>query len=234
MNTLLIWGSPRIRRLARVRSIGSCEISVLLEDRWGSRMQTGGCSSCVGICRHNGLPLLVSVVGARNAVLVLGFPGPGLWACSRTLDLGRDLVYTDCVTVVLVIVTLGPRFACGAQADTTGGTWTCPAIAYPLPVSLQGPGNARLCLHNFRSVPGICHGVGWTHTRVIAGCSGDLLVDDFMEMAAMREDVPVACFYLVGAGSKVLRSGATPLRRWGKFVLSCRHGWSSSRRLFSS
>ena len=45
------------------------------------------------------------------------------------------------------------------------------------------------------------------HTLVIGGCSGDMMVDDFMELVAMREGVPVACFYLVGAGSKALRLG---------------------------
>ena len=44
---------------------------------------------------------------------------------------------------------------------------------------------------------------------MIAGCSGDMLVDDVMELVAMREGVPVACFYLVGAGSKALRLGTT-------------------------
>ena len=47
------------------------------------------------------------------------------------------------------------------------------------------------------------------HTLVIAGCSGDMLVDDFVELVAMREGVPVACFHLVGAGSKGLRLGTT-------------------------
>ena len=62
-------------------------------------------------------------------------------------------------------------------------------------------------MQNFRSVSGICQGVGWTHKGDFARCSGDQLVDDFMEMVAMREGVPVACSYLVGAGSKLLRSG---------------------------
>ena len=44
------------------------------------------------------------------------------------------------------------------------------------------------------------------HTLLIGGCSGDMMVDDFMDLVAMR-DVPVACFYLVGAGSKALRLG---------------------------
>ena len=45
------------------------------------------------------------------------------------------------------------------------------------------------------------------HTLVIGGCSGDNMVDDFIELVALREGFPVACFYLVGAGSKALRLG---------------------------
>ena len=36
-----------------------------------------------------------------------------------------------------------------------------------------------------------------------------MLVDDFMELVAMREGVLVACIYLVVAGSKALRLGTT-------------------------
>ena len=56
VNTSLFGRSPRIRRFAPVHSVGSCELSVLLEDRCGSRMPTRGCTSCVGTCRHIKLP----------------------------------------------------------------------------------------------------------------------------------------------------------------------------------
>ena len=49
---------------------------------------------------------------------------------------------------------------------------------------------------------------------MIARCSGDMLVDDFMELVAMREGVPVACFYSVGACSKALRLGTTLSDAW--------------------
>ena len=49
---------------------------------------------------------------------------------------------------------------------------------------------------------------------MIAGCSGDMLVDDFVELVAGRARVPAACFYLVGAGSKALRLRTSLCDAW--------------------
>ena len=115
-------------------------------------------------------------------------------------------------TVLSAITTArGSRFACRAQA--TPRVDVDVILGYgghdvPPPLLLQVLGTHN---HPFKTsgrfqvfVKGLAG-----HTLVIAGCSGDTLVDDFMELVAMREGVPVACFYLVGAGSKALRLGTT-------------------------
>ena len=105
--------------------------------------------------------------------------------------------------------TSGSRFACRAQATPRVDVdVTRLRLCVSHPVSLQVPGTHSIVskLHvGSRSWSRgwlDAHGGGRVHTV-------DTTVDDFMEMVAMREGVPVACFYLVGAGSKVLRFGAT-------------------------
>ena len=89
--------------------------------------------------------------------------------------------HIDGATLALAATTLGPCFALLSTVNTTGGRGR----------------DAGSSFRNF-SVPGFCQGAGHT----IAGCSGDMLVYDIMELVAMREGVPVACFYLVGTSSK--------------------------------
>ena len=101
----------------------------------------------------------------------------------------------------------GSRIACRAQATSRVDVDLTPGFGghdVPLPVLSQAPGTHNSAFEKFRSVPGLCQRVGWTH--VMAGCSGDMLVDDLMDMVAMREGVLVACFCMVGAGSRVLHS----------------------------
>ena len=113
----------------------------------------------------------------------------------------------DGATLALATTTLGPRFACRAQA-TPRVDVDVARQCVPPPVLLQVPGTHD---HPFTTS-------GWFqvfvkglagHTLVIAGCSGDMLVDDFTELVAMREGVPVACFNSVCAGSKALRLETT-------------------------
>ena len=162
----------------------------------------------------------------RNAVLFLGFLG--ILVCglvlglrikdmrlvsltsrirsgvpARFLDLPKfDLAHTDGATLALATTTVGPRFACRAQATPRVDVDVARRCA-PLPV-FQVPGTH---VHPAKSsgrfqvfVKGLAG-----HTLVIGGCSGVMMVDEFMELVALREGVPAACFYLVGAGSKALR-----------------------------
>ena len=106
-------------------------------------------------------------------------------------------------------IALGSRFACRAQATPRVDVdVTRLRLCVSHPVSLQVPGT-----HNFVSktsgrfqvfVKGLAG-----RTVVVAGCTR--LTRRWMilwRLVAMCEDVLVACFYLVGAGSKVLRFGA--------------------------
>ena len=132
------------------------------------------------------------------------------WTFSRML---RPLVKLFAIggTTVLSAVTTarGSRFACGAQAtprvdvDVTLGHG---GHGVPHPLLLQVSGTHDHPVKTSGRFQVFVKGLAG-HTLVIAGCSGDMLVGDFMELVAMREGVPVACFYLVGAGSKALRSG---------------------------
>ena len=148
-----------------------------------------------------------------NAVLFLGFPG--ILVCglvlglrikgmpARLLDLLKfDLAYSDGATLALATTTVGPRFACRAQATPRVDVDVARRCA-PLPV-LQVPGTHEHPAKTSGRFQVFVKGFDG-HTLVIAGCSDDLLVDDFLELVAMRAQVPVACFYLVGAGSKALR-----------------------------
>ena len=125
---------------------------------------------------------------------------------SRFLDLLKfDLVHTDGATLALATTTVGPRFGCRAQA-TPRVDVDVARQCVPLTVLLQVPGTHD---HPFKTsgrfqvfVKGLAG-----HTLVIGGCSGDRMVDDFVELVVMREFVPAACFYLVGASSKALRLG---------------------------
>ena len=91
-------------------------------------------------------------------------------------------------------------------------TWTWPANAY-LPVLLQVPGTHDPPFKTSGRFQMFVKGLAG-HTLVNAGCSGDMLVDDFMELVSMRDCVAVACFYLVGAGSKALRLETTLSDAW--------------------
>ena len=92
---------------------------------------------------------------------------------------------------------LGPRFACGAQA-TPRVDVDVARQCVPLPVLLQVPGTHDHPVKTSGRFQVFVKGLAG-HTLVIAGCSDDTLVGDFMELVAMREGVLVACFYMVGA-----------------------------------
>ena len=121
-------------------------------------------------------------------------------------------ILIDGIVVLWAITTArGSHFACGAQAtprldvDVTlghGGQHVPPPLLHQVPGThdhhVKTSGRFQVFVKGLDG-----------HTLVIAGCSGDLLVDDFVELVAMRARVPVACFYLVGAGTKALRLGMT-------------------------
>ena len=165
-----------------------------------------------------------SVAGTRNAVLFL-FPGIlvcGLVLGLRVVSLTRrirsgvparfwDLLQFNFApmigaTWVLATTTVGPRIACRAQATPRVDVDVARRCAL-LPV-VQVPGTHEHPAKTSGRFQVFVKGLDG-HTLVIARCSDDLLVDDFLDLVAMRARVPVACFYLVGAGSKALRLGMT-------------------------
>ena len=123
-----------------------------------------------------------------------------------------EVILLDGTMVLWAIMTArGSRVACGAQAtprvdvDVTLGQG---GHDVPPPLLLQVPGTHYHPVKTSGRFQVFVKGLAG-HTLVIAGCSGDMLVDDFVEPVAMRARVPAACFYLVGAGSKALRLGTT-------------------------
>ena len=109
-------------------------------------------------------------------------------------------------TLVLATTTDGPRIACRAQATPRVDVDVARRCAL-LPV-VQVPGTHEHPAKTSGRFQVFVKGLAG-HTLVIGGCSGDMLVDEFMDLVALREGVPVACFYLVGAGSRALRLGTT-------------------------
>ena len=116
----------------------------------------------------------------------------------KLLPIGGSMVLSAITTA------RGSRFAYGAQAtprvdaDVTLGYG---GHDVPTPLLLQVPGTHD---HPFKTsgrfqvfVKGLTG-----HTLVIAGCSGDMLVDDFMELVAMREGVPGCLLLLGGCGQQ--------------------------------
>ena len=139
----------------------------------------------------------------------------------------------DGATVLLATTTVrGSRIACRAQA-TPRVDVDVTRHCVPLSVSLQVLGTHNSVFKTSGRFRVFVNGLAG-RTPVVAGCSGDMVVDDFMEMVAMREGVPAACFYLVGAGSKALHVGVTLCDAGVDGGFSSLHGWSSSRRLFTS
>ena len=123
-----------------------------------------------------------------------------------------EVILFDGTMVLWAIMTArGSRVACGAQAtprvdvDVTLGQG---GHDVPPPLLLQVPGTHDHPVKTSGRFLVFVKGLAG-HTLVTAGCSGDMLVDDFVELVAMRARVPAACFYLVGAGSKALRLGTT-------------------------
>ena len=79
-------------------------------------------------------------------------------------------------------MTSGPRFACRAQA-TPRVDVDVARQCVPLPGLLQVPGTHDHPVKTSGRFQVFVKGLAG-HTLVIAGCSGDMLVDDFMELVA--------------------------------------------------
>ena len=122
--------------------------------------------------------------------------------------------FIDGATLALATTTLGPRFACKAQATPQVDVIILSKLLGRFQVFVKGLAG---------------------HTLVIAGCSGDMLVADFMES---RVRVPAACFYLVGAGSKALRGRLFLMLGWldtlFSFMVGRLRGGSSRPRTSAS
>ena len=150
--------------------------------------------------------LVAWILALRGLVL-----GPRIWivrhveltSCFRLGVQKLHLFPIDGATLPLATTTLGPRFSCRAQA-TPRVHVDVARHSVPLPVLLQVRGTHSPPFKTSGRFQVFVKGLAG-HKLVIAGCSGDMLVDDFMELVA----VPLACFCLVGTGSKVPRLGTT-------------------------